>query len=124
MSQLESLSERAKLRFVRDCGTVAPGVCLLAIADSLATGSMPEFQDSSQRVRDIARELCGRIFTSQDLHETAPLLTGADVINALGRGPGPHVGSVLKQAAQLERNGTLQDRESALAWLRNQRPTD
>jgi tRNA nucleotidyltransferase/poly(A) polymerase len=124
MSQLENLSERAKLRFVRDCGTVAPGVCLLAIADSLATGSMPEFQDSSQRVRDIARELCGRFFASQDMHETAPLLTGADVINALGRGPGPHVGRILRQAAQLERNGTLQNREAAVAWLHSLKSTD
>jgi hypothetical protein len=85
---------------------------------------MPEYQSASQRVRDIARELCRLIFTSQDLHETAPLLTGADVINALGRGPGPHVGRVLRQAAQLERNGTLQDRESALVWLHSLKSID
>lgn len=124
MAQLESLSERAKVRFVRDCGTSAAGVCLLAIADSLATGSNPAYQCSRQRVRDIAWDLCAGIFVSQDLVETAPLLTGSDVINALGLGPGPHVGRVLRQAAQLERNGTLQARESALAWLHSLKSID
>lgn len=124
MSLLESVSERAKVRFVRDCGSAAAGVCLLAIADSLATGSGPEYLYSSRRVRDIAADLCARILASSDLQETAPLLTGADVMAALQSGQGPHVGRILKQAARLERNGTLQDREAALAWLRSLKPTD
>jgi len=124
MSLLESVSERAKARFVRDCGPAAVGACLLAIADSLATGSGPEYRDSSRRVRDIAADLCARILATSDLQETAPLLTGADVMDALQSGQGPQVGRILKQAARLERNGTLHDREGALAWLRSQRPTD
>ncbi len=124
MSLLESVSERAKARFVRDCGPVAAGVCLLAIADSLATGSSPAYRQSSRHVCDSAADLCARIFASSDLQETEPLLTGADVMAVLQSGQGPHVGRILRQAARLERNGTLQDREAALTWLRTQRPTD
>jgi poly(A) polymerase len=124
MSLLESVSERAKARFVRDCGPAAAGVCLLAIADSLATGSGSEYRDSSRCVRDIAADLCARILASSDLQENEPLLTGADVMAALQTTQGPHVGRILKQAARLERNGTLQDREAALAWLRKQKSAD
>ncbi len=124
MSLLESVSERAKARFVRDCGPVAPGVCLIAIADSLATCTTPEYRQSSRRMRDIAAELCARILASGQLLEEEPLLTGADVMAVLQTARGPHVGRILKQAAQLERNGTLHDREAALAWLRTQRLTD
>jgi len=124
MSLLESVTERAKARFVRDCGPAAAGVCLLAIADSLATGSGSEYRESSRRVRDIASDICARILVSSDLQESEPLLTGADVMAVLQSGQGPHVGRILKTAAQLERNGTLLDREGALAWLCSQRPTD
>jgi poly(A) polymerase len=124
MSLLESVSERAKARFVRDCGPAAAGVCLLAIADSLATGASPAYRQPSQHMRAIAAELCARILVSSDLQETAPLLTGADVMAVLQTTQGPQVGRILKQSAQLERDGTLQDREAALAWLRNQKTTD
>jgi tRNA nucleotidyltransferase/poly(A) polymerase len=118
MAQRESLGERAKVRFVLDCGDVAVGVCLLAIADSLATAS----QGSNQRVRDIAHDLCKFILVSQDLHEAVPLLTGDDIITSFGLKAGPHVGDVLRQAAQLERDGILQDRKAALIWLHSLSP--
>jgi hypothetical protein len=122
MTQLASLSERAKVRFVQDCGEAAAGVCLLTIADDLATGSTPDCQHSSRRVREIAYDLCASIFSSQHLHKAAPLLTGDDVIASLGRGAGPHVEDVLRQVAQLERDGILQDRKAALIWLKSLSP--
>jgi hypothetical protein len=122
MTQLVSVSERAKVRFVQDCGEAAAGVCLLTIADDLATGLKPDSQHSSRRVREIAFDLCASIFSSQHLHKAAPLLTGDDVIASLGRGAGPHIGDVLRQAAQLERNGILQDRKAALIWLKSLSP--
>ena len=47
------------------------------------------------------------------------LLTGDDVISSLGLGAGPSIGDILRQAAQLERDGILQNRKAALLWLRN-----
>jgi len=117
MSQCEYLTERAKIRFIADCGEASAAVCLLAIADNLATGSMPAYQSSSKRLRDIATELCALAIDPPADLSTAPLLTGDDVIALLGLDAGPDVGDVLRKAAQLERDGLLQDRDAALLWL-------
>ena len=102
-----------KVRFGIDCGEAAVGVCLLASATSLAAGLSP----SSQRVMDIACDVCVYILGSQD--DYVPLLTGDDVIGSLGLGAGPRIGDVLGKAAQLERDGILHNREAALLWLGN-----
>lgn len=120
MSRLGNVSERVCARFVRDCGPVAAGVCLLAIADSLSTGSGL----SCRRVADLARELCVRVLTSLNPDDTAPLLTGRDVISMHGCQPGPAVGTILRQAEQLERDGVLASREDALKWLRGLKSAD
>jgi len=119
MQQHTSLSERIKVRFVMDCGDAAVGVCLLAIAGSLAADSKSSCQANQQRVMDIAYDLCVDILGSQNLHKAAPLLTGDDVITSLGLGAGPRVGEILRQVAQLERDGILQNRDAALLWLGN-----
>ena len=46
-----------------------------------------------------------------------PLLRGEDVL-ALGVPPGPRVGELLHEAADLQLEGTLADRAAALAWVR------
>jgi poly(A) polymerase len=46
-----------------------------------------------------------------------PLLRGEDVL-ALGVEPGKRVGDLLREAADLQLDGELADREAALAWLR------
>jgi hypothetical protein len=46
----------------------------------------------------------------------APLLRGEDVI-AAGVPAGPRVGEILRQAADLQLEGELMDRDAALAWL-------
>jgi hypothetical protein len=119
MVQHVSLSERIKVRFALDSGEAAVGVCLLAIADTLAADSSSACQGTPQRVMDVAYDLCVYILGSQDLHTAAPLLTGDDVISSLGLGAGPRIGDILRQAAQLERDGILQNRKAALLWLGN-----
>ena len=124
MAQLERVTERMRVRFVRDCGAAAAGVCLLAIADNNATGSHPDYQRSSRRVRDIAVDVCVSVLASNDLIEKAPLLNGDDIMRVLASGPGPHIGHILRQAAQLEREGMLHDRDEALIWLSSLRSGD
>ncbi len=45
-----------------------------------------------------------------------PLLTGADLIER-GVAPGPGLGALLREAADLQLDGQLEDRDAALAWL-------
>ncbi len=47
----------------------------------------------------------------------APLLTGHDLL-ALGLTPGPQVGALLREAAELQLEERLRSREEALAWAR------
>jgi len=117
MAQFENVSERMKARFGLDCSEAAVGVCLLAIADRLAADSSSACQAASQTIVDIAYDVCAYILGSQGT--PAPLLTGDDVSNSLGLAAGPRIGDILSQAAQLERDGILHNRDAALLWLKN-----
>ncbi len=119
LTQHARLTKRMKMRFILDCGEAAVGICLLAIADSLAIVSNSGSKDSCQRVSDIAYDLCVWILGVQDLKKISPLLVGDDVIGSLGLGAGPRIGEILSQAAQLERDGILHNRNAALLWLEN-----
>jgi tRNA nucleotidyltransferase/poly(A) polymerase len=120
MAQLSALHERVKIRFALDCGEAAAGVCLFAIADSRTAESGPVSHACPQRVMEIACDVCRYVLTSPGVHEKTALLTGDDVSSELGLGAGPRIGQILNQAAQLERDGVLENRKAALLWLKKQ----
>ena len=117
LSLLEKLSERAKLRFLRDCDDVAVEVVLLSLADMLATSAAPAYQVQLQTACALGEELLAQTVSRDGKHDVSPLLTGSDIITELGIKAGPQVGELLAELHLGERQGRINTREEALAWL-------
>ncbi len=120
LSLLDTVTERAKVRFLRDCGGVAAEVALLSLADMLATSSAPAYQAQVQAACELGEELLGRALLPAQGAEHGPLLTGADILAELDIAAGPRVGAILEALHAAERRGLINTREEALAWLKSQ----
>lgn len=117
LSSQKMVTERAKVRFLRDCGDVAPEVILLSLADMLATCSSPVYQPQIDAAAALGRELLARALEPRDRPGAGPLLTGQDIMACLGIPPGPQVGRLISQMHQAERDGLINSRQEALVWL-------
>lgn len=111
-------TRRALFRFYRDTGEAAESVLLLSLADHLAArGPRLRIDGWRRHVAYIAHVLARR---DEDAEIVRPqrLLTGNDVMAALGIGPGPEVGRLLAQLEEAQASGDVQGRAAALAFLR------
>lgn len=118
LSLLEQPTERAKLRFVRDCEDVAVEVLLLAIADMMATSSDQAYLLRLETARALAAELLEKILDAPCVQDKDLLLTGKDIMDELDVEEGPRVGKLLHELNLAERQGRINTREEAMAWLK------
>jgi len=110
-------SRRAVHRFFRDTGATGIDICLLSLADSLAT-HRPEIP---QPVWLAELEVCQTLLEAwwdrhQELVSPPRLITGEDVIRA-GVAVGPRVGKALETIVEAQAEGKLNTREEALIFL-------
>ncbi|MEX1253003.1 MAG: HD domain-containing protein [Dehalococcoidia bacterium] len=120
LGQGEPPSRRALFRFFRDTGEAADGILLLSLADSLAArGPRMRLEGWRGHVAYIAHVLARR---NQDEAIVRPqrLLTGEDVMEALGIGPGPEIGRLLGSLEEAQGAGDVTDRDEALSFVRRQ----
>jgi hypothetical protein len=103
---------------VREAGADLPLLVLHAACDAKASGS-PKAEAAARwrRLRPVLAQLL-------DWHERMqhsplqPLLSGKDVMEALGIPPGPRVGALLREIRELQEEGRLSERAQALEYLR------
>jgi putative nucleotidyltransferase with HDIG domain len=119
-SAVEGASRRATYRFFRDTGEAGVDVLLLALADALATDG-PDLDPAQWAHRlDLTRAMLGEyFFQREDSVSPAPLITGHDVMSALGLEPGPQVGRLLEVVREAQAAGEVSTREEALALAKN-----
>lgn len=120
IAQDGSPSRRALFRYFRDCGDAAIDVLFLSLADHLATvGPRVEWDDWRGHVAVIKHILTQR---SADEILVAPprLLSGRDLMEALGLSPGPLVGQLLAAVEEAQGAGEIRSREEALALARRE----
>lgn len=113
------LGRRAIYRFFRDAGEAGVEVCLLSLADTLATWG-PEFrQDEWTRLVDVVRDLLEAYFHRRD-ESLAPeiFVTGRDLMKHLGLPEGPQVGELLEYLREAAAAGEVGNREQALEIAR------
>lgn len=107
-------SRRAFYRFFRDAGDAAIDVLFLFLADHMAARG-PRLQLSTWRrqVAYVSHVLQQHYFETA---LTAPprLVTGDDLMQTLGIGPGPLVGRLLSQIEEAQAAGEVGSREEAL----------
>lgn len=115
-------ARKSVLRFFRRMGEETPLVTVLALVDRLATRGpaiSPTLLETS-----VANHLW--LLEQYEQHKSvmqAPaLLTGYDVMTALGWPPGPRIGRMLARLREQQDSGVLTSRQDALYWLQQQAP--
>ncbi len=105
--ETDHLTERAKIRFLRRLGNDAPGMLLVSLADFLATGgpsATGDRQETFFRLLDSLLELYFRRDAASIGGKN--LVTGKDLMDALGIPPGPEVGRLLRLLEEARVEGT------------------
>ncbi len=114
-------SRNALYRYCRDLGDGLPESLLLAQADARATSEiMPKesFADTGRSMLQVLDFYYTRFLKV----EAAPFLTGDDLIR-LGLRPGPGFREVLDDVRGRQADGSLRNRDEALAYLERQYPS-
>jgi hypothetical protein len=109
------LTERAKIRFLRRLGIDAPGMILVTLADFLATGGPCATGDRHEAFRLLLHSLL-ELYFRRDAASIGGknLVTGNDLIHALGIAPGPDVGRLLRLLEEARVEGKISDRAEAI----------
>ncbi len=108
-------SKRALYRYCRDLRDAVPESIVLSLADARATSEvMPA--DGFTDTRRTAAIILGYFYDKFLKTEARPFVTGRDLI-ALGMHPGPKFREILEDIRERQADGTLMDRQEALAYL-------
>ncbi len=112
-------SRRAIFRFFRAAGAAGLDVCLLALADHLATYDGPGNEVDWQKLVTLTAVLCHHFFHKQE--ETVsppPLVDGRILISELQLAPGPEIGRLLRLIQEGQAAGEITTRAQALQFAR------
>ncbi len=110
-------SRRAVYRFFRDTGDAGVDICLLSLADVLATYGHTLPHDFWQAHLETVRTLLEGWWEQRTAVVTPPpLLSGHDVMEQLGLRPGPLVGALLEALREAQAAGEIQTPNEALAF--------
>ena len=114
-------SRRAIYRFWRDTGPAGVDVCLLALADYLATaGTQLDIKQWSAYLLHIKTLLEGALAAdSRNVTALPALITGRDLMRALNLQPGPRIGELLEEIREAQAEGLISSADEALTYLRN-----
>jgi len=114
-----SLTRRAVYRFFRDTGATGVDICLLMLADHLATWGEHLLPDRWERRVATAESLIAAYFCHREA-SVAPtqLISGEDLIQELGMKQGPAIGLVLEQIREAQVTREVMTREEALSQAR------
>jgi poly(A) polymerase len=111
-------SRRALFRYFRDTGDAALDVLILSLADHLAARG-PRMRVTSWRNHvAYVNYVMARRHLEESLVAPVRLVTGRDVMEMLGIGPGPEVGRLLRAIEEAQGAGEIRTREEALALVR------
>ncbi len=122
LAQTKNLpSRRAIYRFFRDTRKAGVDICLLSLADTLATyeNTLPE------QVLQVEIDICTAMLEAwwrQPTQSIDPpkLLTGDDLKVILNLKPGKLIGNLLSSLYEAQASGEVTNREEALAFVREQ----
>jgi putative nucleotidyltransferase with HDIG domain len=119
LAQGGPLTRRAVYRYFRATACAGVDVVLLALADNLAIWG-PRLEEAHWARRlDVAETLLTHWFERyEETVEPPPLVTGGELVAALGLEPGPRIGGLLRTLQEAQAAGEVQTREEALALMR------
>lgn len=114
-----SPTRRAVYRFFRQSGRAGVDVCLLSLADVLATYGPTLTQDVWAEHLDVVRALLEAYWERPEESVAPPsLITGSDLIAELEITPGPEVGWLLEKIREAQATGRVNNRQEALTFAK------
>ncbi|MPZ49915.1 MAG: DUF559 domain-containing protein [Dehalococcoidia bacterium] len=114
----EPPSARALYRFYRDLGDAAPACLLLMLADGSAAAGPRLTRERWRTHVAFVSYLLERGQEHIKARKAARLVTGDDLIEALGMTPGPELGRVLAAVDEAIGAGEVRTREEALSYAK------
>jgi hypothetical protein len=110
----ENPSRKPSTGFPR-CGAAGVDICILSLADMLATYGPTLPQERWARHLDVVRALLDAWWTDQpDAINPSPLLHGDDLMSELNLPPGPEIGYFLEAIREAQASGEINSREEAI----------
>ncbi len=116
----EAPTRRALYRFFRDLGDAAEAVLFLSLADAAAARGPKMTRAGWRRHVAYMNSLLVRSSEDEGIVHPPRLLTGHDIMSALGLVEGPAIGRLLAAVEEAQAGGEVRDREGALAFVREQ----
>ncbi|HEX3051008.1 MAG TPA: HD domain-containing protein [Aggregatilineaceae bacterium] len=114
----DKLSSRAIYRFWRDTGPAGVDICLLALADYLATYGTSLDQKQWISYLEMEHKLLESYFVYADTRvNPPPLITGQYLLDHFDLQPGPRIGEILEQLRELQASGEILSYQDALEWV-------
>ncbi len=113
----EAPTRRALYRFHRDTGDAMPDVLLLALADAAAARGPKMTREGWIRHVVYMNGLLVRSRKEEGIVDPPRLLTGRDIMLALGKPEGPVIGRLLEALREAQAAGDVTDRDGALAFV-------
>lgn len=115
-NQIDELTPRAIYRFFKSTENAGVGVCLLSLADLLATYRTTITREGLEAELVICQRLLEAWWERPDELVNPPrLLTGSDLIKDLKIAPGPVLGELLEGIRVAQVEGKVKSREDGLA---------
>lgn len=116
----QSPSRRAIYRFFRHCGAAGVDICLLSLADLLATYGVTLDPSVWQRELDTCRALL-EAWWERPAEVVRPprLVNGHEIMVHFHLTAGPQVGQLIEAIREAQAIGQIQDRETALDFARD-----
>jgi len=113
-------SKRAIYRFFRDSGPAGVDICLLSMADMLATYGVTLRHEDWAHHLDVIRCLWEAWWEHpQEQVSPARIVNGNDLMQELGLQPGPQIGQLLDAIHEAQAAGEVTDRQQALDLARS-----
>jgi len=115
-----SLTRRAIYRFFRHAGEAGADICLLSLADHLATWGPNLRAEEWGRLVQIVSRLLDAYFTEHEMRVAPrPLLSGQELQEHFGLAEGPRIGALLEALREAQAMGEVCTRGDALAFVRH-----
>jgi UTP:GlnB (protein PII) uridylyltransferase len=117
--EVKSPSSRAIYRFFRDTQDAGIDICLLSLADILATYGNTLPQERWTRQLDVVRILM-EAWWERPEQQVRPsiILTGKDLIQEFGLQPGPIIGEILESVREAQVMGQIESRREAIRFVK------
>jgi tRNA nucleotidyltransferase/poly(A) polymerase len=115
----EPPSRKAVYHFFRDTGAAGVDICILSLADELATYGPTLPQDRWVRHLEVVQSLLGAWW--EDREERifpATMVNGDEIMEALELSPGPQVGYLLESIREAQINDEIKDPQEAISLAR------